>query len=72
MTEVVIRRPVKRRPTFHPLRVEAVDRLTDDAVAVAFEVPELSDFQAITGVGAVEEVLLETDLARAEFSFRHQ
>jgi hypothetical protein len=43
-----------------------------DLGAVAFEVPELSDFRAITGVGAVEEVLLETDLARAEFSFRHQ
>ncbi|MEU5978159.1 2Fe-2S iron-sulfur cluster-binding protein [Streptomyces sp. NPDC047315] len=29
---------------FHPLRVSAVDRLTDDSVAVAFEVPaELSD-----------------------------
>ena len=24
---------------FHPLRVAAVDRLTDDAVAVTFEVP---------------------------------
>jgi ring-1,2-phenylacetyl-CoA epoxidase subunit PaaE len=40
MTEVVIRRPVKRRPVFHPLCVETVDRLTDDAVAVTFAVPE--------------------------------
>jgi ring-1,2-phenylacetyl-CoA epoxidase subunit PaaE len=38
--DVVVRRPVKRRPTFHPLPVHAVDRLTDDAVAVTFEVPE--------------------------------
>lgn len=37
--EVTIRRPVKRRPTFHPLPVAAVDRLTDDAVAVSFAVP---------------------------------
>ena len=37
---VVIRKPVKRRPGFHPLRVVAVDRLTDDAVAVTFAVPD--------------------------------
>ncbi len=36
---ISITRPVKRRPTFHPLVVSAVDRLTDDAVAVAFAVP---------------------------------
>ena len=28
-----------RRATFHPLRVAAVDRLTDDAVALTFDVP---------------------------------
>ena len=27
-------------PTFHPLRVAAIDDLTDDAVALTFEVPE--------------------------------
>ena len=33
-----------RRATIHPLRVSAVERLTDDAVAVEFEVPpELAD-----------------------------
>ena len=36
---VTITRPQRRRPTFHDLRVEAVDRLTDDAVAVRFAVP---------------------------------
>ena len=36
---VTITRPARRRPTFHPLRVEAVDRLTDDAVAITFAVP---------------------------------
>ncbi|MBE1485673.1 1,2-phenylacetyl-CoA epoxidase subunit PaaE [Plantactinospora soyae] len=36
---VTINRPVRRRPVFHPLSVQAVDRLTDDAVAVTFEVP---------------------------------
>jgi ring-1,2-phenylacetyl-CoA epoxidase subunit PaaE len=29
----------KARPAFHPLRVARVDRLTDDAAAVTFEVP---------------------------------
>ncbi|MER7455580.1 1,2-phenylacetyl-CoA epoxidase subunit PaaE [Micromonospora sp. NPDC126480] len=37
---VTITRPVRRRPVFHPLPVAAVDRLTADAVAVAFAVPE--------------------------------
>ncbi|GAA3760562.1 phenylacetate-CoA oxygenase/reductase subunit PaaK [Plantactinospora mayteni] len=41
---VTINRPVRRRPVFHPLPVRAVDRLTEDAVAVTFEVPaELRD-----------------------------
>ncbi|SFE35385.1 1,2-phenylacetyl-CoA epoxidase subunit PaaE [Blastococcus tunisiensis] len=31
--------PTRRRPRFHPLRVAAVERLTDDAVAVTFDVP---------------------------------
>lgn len=37
--------PVRSRAaTFHPLRVSGVERLTDDAVAVSFEVPaELAD-----------------------------
>jgi ring-1,2-phenylacetyl-CoA epoxidase subunit PaaE len=30
----------RRRPQFHPLTVSRVDRLTDDAVAVTFDVPE--------------------------------
>ncbi|MEV6705576.1 1,2-phenylacetyl-CoA epoxidase subunit PaaE [Micromonospora wenchangensis] len=37
---VTISRPVRRRPAFHPLPVAAVDRLTDDAVAITFAVPE--------------------------------
>jgi ring-1,2-phenylacetyl-CoA epoxidase subunit PaaE len=32
--------PVRRRPRFHPLRVARVERLTDDAVAVTFDVPD--------------------------------
>ncbi|MDG4795306.1 1,2-phenylacetyl-CoA epoxidase subunit PaaE [Micromonospora sp. WMMD1082] len=37
---VTITRPVRRRPVFHPLPVIAVDRLTADAVAITFAVPE--------------------------------
>ena len=40
MSTVTIRRPQRRRPVFHELRVAAVDRLTDDAVAVTFDVPD--------------------------------
>ena len=36
---VVLRKPQRRRPTFHPLSVSGIDRLTDDAVAVTFAVP---------------------------------
>lgn len=36
---MTITRPVRRRPVFHPLPVAAVDRLTDDAVAITFAVP---------------------------------
>jgi ring-1,2-phenylacetyl-CoA epoxidase subunit PaaE len=32
--------PTRRRPQFHPLTVARVERLTDDAVAVTFDVPE--------------------------------
>jgi ring-1,2-phenylacetyl-CoA epoxidase subunit PaaE len=39
MSSVTITRPARRRPTFHALPVAAVDRLTDDAVAIAFTVP---------------------------------
>ena len=39
MPEVTVRRPGRRRPTFHPLPVAAVDRLTDEAVAITFAVP---------------------------------
>src|SRR3954453_8767422 len=30
----------RRRPQFHPLTVSAIERLTDDAVAVTFDVPD--------------------------------
>jgi ring-1,2-phenylacetyl-CoA epoxidase subunit PaaE len=40
MTQVTISRPTRRRPTFHPLVVAALDRLTEDALAITFEVPE--------------------------------
>ncbi|WP_432983677.1 1,2-phenylacetyl-CoA epoxidase subunit PaaE [Dactylosporangium sp. CA-233914] len=50
MTVSEIRRPAKRRPMFHRLAVVDVERLTEDAVAVTFEVPpalrELFAFRA--------------------------
>jgi ring-1,2-phenylacetyl-CoA epoxidase subunit PaaE len=47
MTTVTVTRPVRRRPVFHPLPVSALDRLTDDALAITFAVPaELRDTYA--------------------------
>jgi ring-1,2-phenylacetyl-CoA epoxidase subunit PaaE len=44
---VTVTRPARRRPTFHRLPVAAIDRLTDDAVALTFDVPpELRDAYA--------------------------
>ncbi|MGH8791289.1 MAG: 1,2-phenylacetyl-CoA epoxidase subunit PaaE [Stackebrandtia sp.] len=37
---VVLSRPKRHKPQWHELRVAAVDRLTDEAVSVAFAVPE--------------------------------
>lgn len=36
----LVTRPTRRRAQFHALRVVGVERLTDDAVAVTFDVPE--------------------------------
>lgn len=36
----LIQQPTRRRATFHDLTVRTVDRLTDDAVAISFEVPD--------------------------------
>ena len=36
---VTITRPVRRRPVFHSLPVDLLDRLTDDAIAITFAVP---------------------------------
>jgi len=41
---VTLTRPVRRRPVFHELPVRAIDRLTEDALAITFGVPpELRD-----------------------------
>jgi ring-1,2-phenylacetyl-CoA epoxidase subunit PaaE len=40
MAQVAISRPTRRRPTFHALPVAAIDRLTEDALAITFEVSE--------------------------------
>lgn len=37
---VKITRPARRRPTFHKLPVTALDRLTEDSLAITFRVPE--------------------------------
>jgi ring-1,2-phenylacetyl-CoA epoxidase subunit PaaE len=40
MTQVTISRPTRRRASFHSLVVAALDRLTEDGLAITFQVPE--------------------------------
>ncbi len=48
-TDVDVTAAARRRPRFHPLRVADVERLTDDAVAVTFDVPaELAEDYAFS------------------------
>ncbi|MEV4758170.1 1,2-phenylacetyl-CoA epoxidase subunit PaaE [Micromonospora sp. NPDC049559] len=59
---VIINRPVRRRPVFHPLPVAAVDRLTDDAIAITFAVPaELRDSFAFRAGQHLTVRLLDPD-----------
>jgi ring-1,2-phenylacetyl-CoA epoxidase subunit PaaE len=63
---VNISKPVRRQPRFHALRVSTVDRLTDDAVAVAFAVPpELRDLFAFR---AGQHVTVRRDQVRRSYS----
>jgi ring-1,2-phenylacetyl-CoA epoxidase subunit PaaE len=61
---------VARRPQLHPLRVSAIDRLTDDAVAIAFAVPrDLVDEYAFTpGQHVTISCLAAGDDARRTYS----
>ena len=42
-----------------------------DLGTLAFQLPDLSEFRAITGCGTHEEVLVEAALAKAEVNFRN-
>ena len=63
-------RVTPRRATFHPLRVVAVDRLTDDAVAVTFDVPpELRDaYRFVAGQHVNVRTRLAGDDVRRSYS----
>ncbi len=51
-----------RHPVFHPLKVAAVDRLLDDAVAITFDVPaDLADDYAFTHGQHVTVLLPESE-----------
>ena len=66
MTTVTVTQPVRRRPTFHALPVAAVDRLTDDAVAVSFAVPV--DLRETFAFRAGQHVTVRLDDARRSYS----
>jgi ring-1,2-phenylacetyl-CoA epoxidase subunit PaaE len=60
-TTAAERAPAGRHAVFHPLRVADVERLTDDAVAITFDVPaELADdYRYVQG----QHITVRTDLA---------
>lgn len=55
---------------FHPLAVEAVDRLTDDAVAVTLSVPEplIDSFEHLPGQHVTVRAIIEGDDVRRSYS----
>jgi ring-1,2-phenylacetyl-CoA epoxidase subunit PaaE len=59
-----------RHAVFHPLRVAAVDRLTDDAVAITFDVPpELADaYRFVQGQHLTVRTRLAGDDVRRNYS----
>ncbi|HKT02680.1 MAG TPA: 1,2-phenylacetyl-CoA epoxidase subunit PaaE [Rugosimonospora sp.] len=66
---VTVTRPVRRRPRFHALPVRAVDRLTDDALAITFLVPpELRDAFAFQAGQHVTVRVSGVDGARRSYS----
>ncbi len=60
----------KRRPTFHPLRVSEVTPLTDDSVAITFDVPpELADdYDFVQGQHVTVRTSLAGDDVRRSYS----
>ena len=54
----------RRHGTFHPLRVAAVEPLTDDAVAITFAVPD--DLRAAYSFDAGQHLTLRTDVGGEE------
>ncbi len=54
----------RRHGTFHPLRVAAVEPLTDDAVAITFAVPD--DLRAAYAFDAGQHLTLRTDVGGEE------
>jgi ring-1,2-phenylacetyl-CoA epoxidase subunit PaaE len=66
----LITRPARRRGRFHPLTVTDVERLTDDAVAVSFAVPEelAADFAFEPGQYLTLRVLVEGQKVQRSYS----
>jgi ring-1,2-phenylacetyl-CoA epoxidase subunit PaaE len=54
----------RRHGVFHPLRVAAVERLTDDAVAITFAVPD--DLRADYAFSAGQHLTVRTEIAGVE------
>jgi ring-1,2-phenylacetyl-CoA epoxidase subunit PaaE len=66
----LISQPTRRRATFHDLTVSRVDRLTDDAVAISFSVPEAlrEDFAFEPGQHLTVRATIEGEQVRRSYS----
>ena len=60
----------KRKPAFHLLRVAELDRLTDDAVAITFDVPEelADEFRFVAGQHLALRCTIAGDDVRRNYS----
>jgi len=66
VSTVTISKPVRRRPQFHPLEVSTVDRVAQDAVAVAFTVPD--ELRDVFAFKPGQHVTVRRDEVRRSYS----
>lgn len=66
----LIQQPIRRRALFHDLTVRSVDRLTEDAVAISFTVPEglRDDFVFEPGQHLTVKAMLDGEEVRRSYS----
>ncbi|MCR1785130.1 fatty acid desaturase [Nocardioides carbamazepini] len=61
---------ITRRPTFHPLRVRAVDPVSSDAVAITFDVPDdlVASYRYVQGQHLTLRAVIDGEEVRRSYS----